>query len=337
MACGAAARRAGLNYLVVERGCIANTILHFPRNLRFFSTAGRLAIGGVPFIASEANPTRREALDYYRQVTAELGLRVRQYEEVTAITPDGRGFLVETGSAGGRNNRFRTGAVVMATGYFDTPNRLGVPGEDSPHVSYYYTEGHPFYGQRVVVVGGRNSAIEAALDLYRCGAEVTLVHRGPDLSDRVKPWVLPFMRSLLNKGEISARFERQVKSIEADGLTLRGPQGDERMPADFIFILTGYRPDHRFLRGLGVVIDEESGRPQLNHDTMETDVPGLFVAGVLAAGYDANKIFIENGRFHGPKIMRRLLQNRGSTPDEAARLLPLPDDPDALEDPTFST
>lgn len=346
LACAAAAEKAGLNYLAVDRGCIANSIAGFPGNMKFFSTSDRMSIGQVPFITPEPNPTRQEALAYYRQVVDHLGLAVATYRQVTGIKPHNGGFEVSTvASRGGPREAaafqqqdgilYKTAALVLATGYFDNPNRLHVPGEDLPHVSHYFTESHPYYGQRVVVVGGRNSAVEAALELYRAGAQVTLVHRGSQLSDRVKPWILPFFQTRVKQGEIDVRFQSQVKSIAPREVTLTGPEGQEQLAADFVFLLTGYVPDHSVLQSLGVTIDPETGRPQWDSHSMETNVPNLYVAGVLAAGYDANQIFIENGRFHGIKIVRHRLVKAGMTPAQAAQLLPLPPDPDTVDDPAL--
>lgn len=339
LACAAAAHKAGLNYVVVERGCIANSIARFPVNMQFFSTSERLAIGGIPFITAKPNPTRQEALAYYRQVTDALDLKVLTYREVTRVEKDeGGGFVVHTvdSRTHGGEGRCRTGVLVIATGYFDNPNRLHVPGEDLPHVSHYYDDAHPYYGRRVVVVGGRNSAVEAALDLHRAGAHVTLVHRGEDLSDRIKPWILPFIRTRLDRKEIDSRFNTQVTAIDEEGVTVTGPEGQERLPADFVFLLTGYRPDHSLLQRLGVAIDDDTGRPRWDGATMETNVPGLYVAGVLAAGYDANQIFIENGRFHGKKIVRHLLAQRGLDQGVVDELLPLPPDADTVDDPALT-
>jgi len=324
LATAAVAQRAGLDYVVLDRGCVVHTLTRFPTNMTFFSTSEKLAIAGIPFVTVRPNPNRQEALDYYRQVTDALQLAVHQYEEVTAVEREGDGdpaYRILTRAVrdpDGPQRAYRARAVVLATGYYDNPNRLDVPGEDLPHVSHYFTEAHPFYRQRVVVVGGRNSAVEAALELHRAGARVTLVHRGADLSDRIKPWVLPFIRKRLEAGDIAARFRTQVTAIEPQRVILNQDGRRVEEPADFVFLLTGYRPDQRLLRGLGVAIDDASGAPVHDPDTMETNVPGLYVAGVLAAGHDANKIFIENGRFHGERIVAHLLRRRGVPDHEIA-------------------
>lgn len=343
LAAAAVAQRAGLDYLVLDRGCVVHTLTRFPTNMTFFSTSEKLSIAGVPFVSARANPTRQEALDYYRQVADALDLAVHQYEEVTSVERepgvDGSDGAAGGGAGGhgdgavfrittrlvrepdGPQRTYRARALVLATGYFDNPNRLDVPGEDLPHVSHYFTEAHPFYRQRVVVVGGRNSAVEAALELHRAGARVTLVHRGADLSDRIKPWVLPFIRKRIEAGDIAVRFGARVTAIEPGRVVLEQEGRRVEEPADFVFLLTGYRPDHSLAVSLGVTIDPETGAPVHDPETMETNVPGLYVAGVVAAGYDANKIFIENGRFHGERIVAHLLRRRGLPADEAAALV----------------
>lgn len=340
LACAAAAHRAGLRYRVLEKGAIVNSLVHFPLQMNFFSTADNLAIAGIPFVSERPNPTRREALDYYRAVVQHLGLAVETYTEVVDIQrePDGPFRVVarraprlvagwpplgpegapraapdEPAVPEGALDRpvvYRAHHVVLATGYYDRPNRLGVPGEDLAHVSHYYREGHAFYGRRVLVVGGQNSAVEAALDLHRCGARVTLAHRGPALSERIKPWVLPPFRSLVDKGRITVLYNTEVEAIEPEAVRLRVAGEPRRLPADFVFLLVGYRPDHRLVRRLGIPIDPATGEPRHDPETMATPVPGVYLAGVAAAGYDANKIFIENGRWHGERIVRHILSRR---------------------------
>lgn len=326
LACAAAAQRAGLDYACFDKGAIADAIARFPVGLRFFSTAERLAIAGVPFVAPEPHPTREQVLAYYRGVVHALGLRVETFTEVAAVERAAGGFrlLLRPARAPGPDREVRAAAVVIATGYFDHPNRLGVPGEDLPHVSHYFREPHACYGRDVVVVGGRNSAVEASIELARAGARVTLVHRGPELSDRVKPWLLPFFRSLERQGAIAAVFGAVVEAVEPTAVRVRRDGGVVRVPADFVFLLTGFRPDHALARSLGVTVDPATGAPVHDPETMETDVAGVFVCGVAAAGYDANRIFIENGRFHGERVVRRLLRARGVSEAEIEERLRAP-------------
>lgn len=315
LACAAAADRAGLDYLVLEKACLVHTVYRFPTNLVFFSTPDLLSIGGVPFLTAGEKPTRAEALQYYRGVAAGLGLRVRLYEEAVSVRRRDGGFTVVSRPARWPElrNEWSARALVLATGYFDNPNLLGVPGEDLPHVSHYYTEGHPYYGLDVVVVGGNNSAVEAAMELYRCGARVTLVHRGDGLGAKVKPWVRPVAESHIQKGHVRALFRSRVLAVEPGRVLVErggaaGAAGEVlTLPADFVFLLTGFRPDHRLLLEAGGEVDPATGVPRHDPDSMETTVPGLYLAGVYAAGFDANKIFIENGRLHGERIVGHLL------------------------------
>lgn len=314
LAAAAAAKKNGLNYVAFDKGTIVDSITRYPTGMTFFSTSDKLAIADVPFITLRPNPTREEAMEYYRQVAASLDLNIRQYEEVIDIQQISDGFTVTTRRVLRPDlpaATYHTRRLVMATGSYHHPNRLGVPGEDLPNVSHYFDEPHRYYRQRVVVVGGRNSAVEAALQLLRAGAQVTLVHRGADLSDRVKPWLLPFIRNRIEDGSIKAHFQSRVVEIRPDRVVIES--GDRRFTVehDFTLLLTGYRPDHGPLVKLGVAIDPDTGCPEYNPETMETNVPGLYIAGVLAAGFDANKIFIENGRFHGRLIADHVASQLG--------------------------
>ncbi len=302
---GVAASRAGIECVLFDRGCITRSIAGFPTYMTFFSTAERLELGDVPFISTGPRPTRHEALAYYRAVARHFRLDVRQYEEVVAIEGEAGAFRLRTRRLGGGEAEHRAAHVVFATGYFDTPNLLGVPGEDLPKVTHYYREAHPYHDQDCVVVGGGNSAVEAALDLYRTGARVTLVHFGSGLDRGVKPWVVPDITNRLENGEIAVHWRTRVAEIRERSVVLVCEETGERteIPNDWVLAMTGFTPDTRLLRSLGVSVDEGTGIPAHDPATMETDVPGVFIAGVLAAGKDANKIFIENGREHGPRIV----------------------------------
>jgi thioredoxin reductase (NADPH) len=305
LAAGVAAKRAGLRASVFDKGPIVSSLLKYPLHMTFFSTAEKLEIGGIPFVTSGDKPTRREALTYYRKVAEYLDLDVRPYQEVAGVTRTPSGFELTT-----RHPRWlkpeavAARHVVYATGYFESPNLLGVPGEDLPHVSHFFTEAHPYWRQRVVIVGGRNSAVEAALELHRVGARVTIVHFLDQLDQGVKPWVLPDIAGRLKDGSVAARWRSRVLRIEPAGVVIASePDGTtETLPADFVLALTGYRPDPRLLAMLGVTIDGTTGVPRHDPQTMETNIPGVYIAGVLASGFDANKIFIENGRGHGDLI-----------------------------------
>ncbi|MDZ7632626.1 MAG: YpdA family putative bacillithiol disulfide reductase [Gemmatimonadaceae bacterium] len=314
--CGLAAsialQRAGVSNLIIERDCLVSGIVQYPTEMTFFSTAEKISIGGVPFPISTAKPTRRDALAYYRTVAQHCGVTVRQYETVEAIEMlcDDR-WRVRSRTRAGDARVTEATSVVMATGYFGLPNRLGVPGESLPHVSYRFTEGHMAYDQDVVVVGGANSAVDAALELYRAGARVTLVHFEDALDPKVKPWVRPDIEGRIKDGAIAARFGARVSAIGADWVDIESRAGRERLRAQHVFTMLGYMPETALLKQVEAPIDPETGIPTHNPATMETPLPGLFIAGVLASGFDANKTFIENGRFHGDLIAARIVQRLG--------------------------
>ena len=307
LAAAISAQRAGLTARVLDAGSVVSTITQYPYYVSFFSTAEKLSLGGVPFVVATEKPTRRDALAYYRAITRHFQLDVRQYERVTAIERRDDGFVVHSETLEGARARTRAAAVCVATGYFGSPNRLGVPGEELPHVTHVYREGHPAFDQDVVVVGGGNSAAEAALDLWRAGARVTLVHFGPTFDKKIKPWVLPDLQNRMKEGAIGARWKSRVTAIEPGLVTIHGPQGDERLAARFVYVMTGFAPNTDLLRDAGVPIHKTTGIPAHDPETLETTVPGLFIAGVVVAGFDANKVFIENGRFHGDRIVAKLL------------------------------
>jgi thioredoxin reductase (NADPH) len=279
--------------------------MNYPLYMTFFSTAEKLEIGGLPFVTSGDKPTRRDALAYYRKVAEYFELDIRQYHEVTNVARTGLGFeLVAKHPGQAEPERVAARHVVYATGYFESPNLLGVPGEELPHVSHFFTEAHPYWQQRVVIVGGGNSAVEAALELHRVGAHVTIVHFLDQVDRGVKPWVLPDITNRLKDGSIAARWRSRVSRIEPGSVVItQEPDGKtETIPADFVLALTGYRADPRLLGTLGVTIDKATGVPTHDPQTMETNIPGVYIAGVLSCGFDANRVFIENGRGHGDLI-----------------------------------
>jgi thioredoxin reductase (NADPH) len=314
LAAAISAQRAGLKPLVLEGASVVSTIAHYPTYVRFFSTAEKLSLGGLPFIVASEKPGRRDALAYYREVVRHFGIPLRQYERVESIRPEGGAFVVTSQSRARGEVRTTARAVVVATGYFGSPNYLRVPGENLPHVTHVYREGHEAFDQDVVVVGGGNSAAEAALDLWRSGARVTLVHFGPDFDKKIKPWVLPDFQNRAKEGSIATRWDSRVKTIESGSVVISRPEGDERLKADLVYVMTGFAPNMDLLRQIGVPIDVTTGIPSHNPDTLETSVPGVFVAGVVVAGFDANKVFIENGRYHGDKIVARVL-GTGAPPE----------------------
>ncbi|MFL5580594.1 MAG: YpdA family putative bacillithiol disulfide reductase [Gemmatimonadaceae bacterium] len=330
LAAAVSAMRAGMSSLVFDAGCVASTITQYPTYVSFFSTAEKLGIGGLPFVTADAKPTRREGLAYYRAAVRHFGIAVRQYEAVSAIEavqdpdapprerrakprlgePLAARLLVRTRTRGGAERVIRAHAVVVATGYFGSPNRLRVPGEELPHVRHVYREGHEAFQQDAVVVGGGNSAAEAALDLYRSGARVTLVHFGPTFDKRIKPWILPDLQNRMKEGAITAEWNSRVRAIGPDEVVIgpeAGTAGEERrLRAQHVYVMTGFAPNLALLEQTGVPIDPATGVPAHDPESLETPVQGLFVAGVVVAGFDANKVFIENGRFHGDQIVARI-------------------------------
>jgi thioredoxin reductase (NADPH) len=306
-----AAARAGLDNEVVEKGAIVNSIYRFPRGMTFFTTPELLELGNLPFVSPYGKPTREEALQYYRRVADTHRLAVSVGERVDSIGREADVFVVTTavdrpGAEPLRRER-RARSVVIATGTYDQPNALGIPGEDLPHVSHYFDEPHACHRRRVVVVGGSNSAAEAALGLFRVGAFVTLVHRRERLSGSIKYWVKPDIENRIAENAIASRFEAEVVRIGPGSVEIEGPGGREEIPADVVFLLTGYRPDTDLLERAGARVDPRTLQPEHDPRTFETNVPGLFVAGAIVSGSDGNRVFIENGRFHGTAVVKTLV------------------------------
>jgi len=287
----------GLDVLVIEKENIVNSLYNYPTHQTFFSTSLKLSIGDIPFITAKDKPKRNDALVYYREVTKMKKLKVNNFERVNVIEKTQKVFRIETSK-----EQYSADNVVVATGYYDNPNMLGIEGERLPNVFHYFKEGHPFFQKKVVVIGGKNSAIDAALELERAGASVTVVYRGSDYSPSVKPWILPGFVSLVNNGSIRMEFESSVTAITESSITIENNEETIEMPNDYVFSMTGYHPDYPFLKQIGIAIDEVTGRPAFNEETMESNVAGLYIAGVIAAGKNANEIFIENGKLHGAII-----------------------------------
>jgi thioredoxin reductase (NADPH) len=318
LATAIAAKQQGLDYVVVEKGILVNSIFNFPTHMVFFTTPELLEIGGLPLITPYDKPTRLEALRYYRRVVDAYDLQVSFHEQVTEIEREADGTFVVTtatvdaaGALTGRRVR-EARAVVLSIGYSDHPNYLGIPGEDLPHVSHYYTDSHPYYRRRVVIVGGKNSAAEAALELFRAGAHVTLVHRHATLGDTIKYWVRPDIENRISEGSITAHFNTNVVEITPTSVVVESASpgflysGRQEIPAEGVFLLTGYHPDVDLMRRAGINCDEVTLEPELNKETYESNVPNLFIAGGAIAGKRTGNIFIENGRFHGERIIKVL-------------------------------
>ena len=311
LACAIEAQRAGFSALLVDKGCLCNSLFHYPAHMTFFTTPELLEIGNMPFSSPNQKPNRNEALEYYRKVAEHYKLDVRQYERVERVEGVDGNFTVHTADRFGRARVYRARKLVIAIGYYDLPNYLGIPGEKLGKVKHYYHEAHPFNGLDVVVIGGKNSAAIAALELWRHGARVTLVHRGPEMHRHVKYWILPDINNRVKNGEIKAHFNSTVTRISEDDVTLSTPEGPLTIANQFVFALTGYHPDFSFIEGLGVKLDEDNDRcPMCDPATLESNVPGIYLAGVIVAGERTNEIFIENGRFHGQLIAEDLRSKR---------------------------
>ncbi|MFF3100365.1 YpdA family putative bacillithiol disulfide reductase [Viridibacillus arvi] len=299
--CGLAAaislQEIGLQPIVIEKGNIVNAIYNYPTHQTFFSSSEKLAIGDVPFIIEQPKPKRNQALVYYREVVKRKNIQINRFETVLNVTPKNGTFEVKTDK-----DQYLTPYVIIATGYYDHPNYMGIEGEELPKVHHYFKEAHPYFDTDVLVVGGKNSSIDAALALHKAGARVTVVYRGAEYSPSIKPWVLPDFDALVRNGEVEMMFDTNVIAFKEDEVILSKDGKEFAVKNDFAFAMTGYHPDHDFIRAMGVTVDSETGRPTYNPETMETNVPGLFIAGVIAAGNNANEIFIENGRFHGNLI-----------------------------------
>ncbi|HWY42788.1 MAG TPA: YpdA family putative bacillithiol disulfide reductase [Candidatus Sulfotelmatobacter sp.] len=306
LACAIEAVRAGMKPIVIDKGCLCNSIYHYPVNMYFFTTPELLEIGDLPLVCAAEKPTRVEALKYYRKATEHYGLELRLYETVLRLEGQDGNFAVVARTEKGIERRYSGKKVVIATGYYDLPNMIGVPGEELPHVSHYYTEPHEFWNQDVVVVGGKNSAAEAALDLYRNGARVTLVHRDAELGSTIKYWVRPDIENRIKAGQVSALFDTHVKQITADEIIVKNGAEEKRLLARHVFALTGYHPDYEFIESFGVKLDPKTKKPDLKPDSLESNVQGLHLAGVVIGGRHTSEIFIENGRFHGKQIVNAL-------------------------------
>jgi thioredoxin reductase (NADPH) len=303
LACGIAAKQTGLSHLIIDKGTLVNSIYHYPANMTFFSTSERLEIGAVPFISHNPKPTRAEALEYYRRVALSWALRINLYEEVNTVTKLATGFQVSTSK-----NSYHTKSIVVATGFFDLPYLLNISGETLSKVHHYYREAHPYFGMKIAVIGAANSAVDVALETYRKGAkEVTMIIRENEIGANVKYWVLPDILNRIKEGSIKAHFESTVTSITENYLTIKTPNGVLTLDNDFVLATTGYQPNFKLLDDLGIEIGKDADNtPIYDSETMETNVPGIFLAGVICGGLKTNKWFIENSRNHASLIINKL-------------------------------
>ena len=299
-----ALQEAGFNPLVIEKGNIVNAIYHYPTHQTFFSSSEKLEIGDVAFITENRKPVRNQALAYYREVVKRKKIRVHAFEQVKEVRKDEASHLFDVQTT---KEKYEAKYIIIATGYYDHPNFMNVPGEKLDKVFHYFKEAHPFFDKDVAVIGGKNSSIDAALELTKAGARVTVLYRGSEYSPSIKPWILPEFDSLVRTGTIKMEFRANMKEITEEKVIYNVGNEEKQIDNEFVFAMTGYHPDHNFLRKMNVFIDVETGRPFYNEETMETNVEGLYIAGVIAAGNNANEIFIENGRFHGGLITQSIL------------------------------
>jgi len=306
LACAIEAKRAGMRPLVVDKGCLCNSIYHYPVNMVFFTTPELLEIGDLPLVSAAEKPVRVEALKYYRKAAEHYELELRLFERVLRVDGHDGKFTVVTQTEKGNEERYTSKKIAVATGYYDLPNVMNIPGEKLPHVSHYYSEPFEFWNQDVVVIGGKNSAAEAALDLYRNGARVTLIHRNAELGQGIKYWVRPDIENRIKAGQVKALFETRVTRITENEVVVANGAAEKRLPAKQVFALTGYHPDFEFIESLGVRLDPETRKPALDPNTLESNVPGIHLAGVVIGGRHTGEIFIENGRFHGKQIIESL-------------------------------
>jgi len=302
LSCAIELKRRGVGAVILDKGCIVNSIYNYPTNLVFFTTPELLEIGDIPMTSLNEKPVRAEALKYYRRVTEHYKLDVRQYERVEHISGSDGAFVAHAVDRNGCPREYGAKKAILSMGYYDVANRLNVPGEELEKVVHYYKEPHPFFNQDVLIVGAKNSAAIAALELWWSGARVTLVHRGAGISPNVKYWIKPNIENRIKNGEIPAYFRSRVVEIRRDSVVIETPEGERILKNDFVLAMIGYRPDTQFLEAHGIRFDPETQRPYTDSETLESDTKGIYLAGVLVAGMHTNEIFIENGRFHGKKI-----------------------------------
>jgi len=309
LACGIAAQEAGLRYLILEKGCLVNSLYHYPQNMTFFSTSERLEIGNTPFVSISPKPKRAEALEYYRRIQQKFALNLHLFEEVTEVSKQADTFYITTHKA-----NYTASYVVIATGFYDIPCLLNIPGEDLPKVNHYYNDPHYYAGQKVVVVGASNSSVDAALETFRKGADVTLVVRGESIGPRVKYWVRPDIENRIANKEVRALFNSQLTEIRPNEVDILTPEGLVTLENDFVLALTGYQPNFTFLEKIGIQLSDDASRQPLhNPDTMETNIPGLFLAGVVCGGMNTHLWFIENSRIHATQIVNRIMAMENAT------------------------
>jgi len=302
LACGIEAKKAGLSYIILEKGCLVNSLYNYPANMTFFSTSDKLEIGDIPFVSNNIKPTRSEALEYYRRVTEHYNLNLRLFEEVKSVRKEGSTYHIESSKS-----QYAATNIIISTGFYDIPNLLNIPGEDLPKVKHYYKDPHFYAKQHVLIVGANNSSVDAALETFRKGAQVSMVIRESEIGQRVKYWVRPDIVNRIKEGSIKAYFNSNLAEVRENEVDILGPDGKITIKNDFVLAMTGYQPDLSFLRKLGIIIsDDEEQVPEHNPETMETNQKGIYLAGVICGGMNTHVWFIENSRIHAEKILKKL-------------------------------
>ncbi len=308
IACGLEAKKLGLSYIILEKGCIVNSLYNYPQNMQFFSSSEKLEIDGIPFISNEAKPKRNEALEYYRRIVTSNDLNISLFEKVNSVTKTDGNFHIASDK-----DKYLAKNVIVATGFYDLPNKMNVPGEDLKKVSHYYKDPHFYSSQKLAVIGASNSAIDAALECYRKGAEVSLIIRGPEVGQRVKYWVRPDIINRIEEGSIKAYYNSTVEEITENRITIKSPQGTTSLENDYVLALTGYMPNFGFLEKMGIQLSQDEKKlPQYNPETMETNIENLYLAGVICGGMETHKWFIENSRIHASMIMDNIKKKLAS-------------------------
>lgn len=311
IACALEAEKNDLNYLILEKGCLVNSLYHYPTNMQFFSTSEKLELDNIPFISDKPKPQKREALEYYRRIATSKNINIHLFEEVSTIVTAENGKHRITSS----KTNYEADNVIIATGFYDIPNYIHIPGEELPKVSHYYNDPHFYATQKTIVVGASNSAVDAALEIFRKGGEVTMVVRSPEIGERVKYWVRPDIVNRIKEGSIKAYFNSRLKEIKEDTVTLETPEGEEVLENDFVLLLTGYRPNFEFLKNIGIQLSEDGRKiPQYDEKTMETNIPGIYLAGVICGGVETHKWFIENSRVHAKMILDHISEKEKALP-----------------------
>lgn len=313
MSCAIELQKHGINPLIIEKENVVNTIYNFPTHQMFFSSSEKLEIGAIPFITEKLKPVRNEALSYYRTVADRTQLRINSFEKVTEMKQVDNRISLTCIKNTEETCHYVADKVIVATGYYDQPNYMNIPGEDLDKVKHYFKEAHPYFDKEVVVVGGKNSAVDATLELHKAGAHVTVIYRGEEYSKSIKPWILPEFEALVKKDIVQMHFNAEITEITNDEVYYKADGKTNKIKNDFVFAMTGYKPNLQFLKNAGIKIDEHTGKPYYNEHTMETNIPGIYIAGVVAAGYNNNEIFIENGRYHGQAIAQSIRKNKGAS------------------------